>query len=90
MKEAKPNFIWGLRIISVENQWDARLGLGSHLNFPVTFVSKSPSPTNIYLLKVNNRNSSKRCDICSKLTIKIPERRHLHCSGVFIVNFKQI
>ena len=29
----------------------------------------------IFLLKVNNRNTRKRCEICSKLTIKIPERR---------------
>ena len=28
-----------------------------------------------YLLKVNNRNTRKRCEISSKLTIKIPERR---------------
>ena len=30
---------------------------------------------NIHLLKVNNRNFRKRCEICSKLTIKTPERR---------------
>ena len=30
------------------------------------------------------------CEICSKLTIKTPERRHLHRSGIFIVNFEQI
>ena len=29
----------------------------------------------IYLLKVSNRNTGTRCEICSKLTIKIPERR---------------
>ena len=33
-------------------------------------------PANICLFKVNNRNSRKRCEICSKLTIKTPERRH--------------
>ena len=27
----------------------------------------------IYLFKVNNRNTKKRCAICSKLTIKTPE-----------------
>ena len=32
-------------------------------------------PANIYLFKVNNRNTRKRCEIYSKLTIKIPERR---------------
>ena len=29
----------------------------------------------IYLLKVNNRSTRARCEICSKLTIKTPERR---------------
>ena len=29
----------------------------------------------IYLLKVNNKNTGKRCKICSILTIKTPERR---------------
>ena len=29
----------------------------------------------IYLFKVNNRNIRTRCEICSKLTIKTPERR---------------
>ena len=28
---------------------------------------------NIYLIKVNDKNTRKRCKICSKLTIKIPE-----------------
>ena len=27
-------------------------------------------PANIYLFKVNNRNTRKRCEICSKLTIQ--------------------
>ena len=30
-------------------------------------------PANIYLFKFNNRDSRKRCEICSKLTIKAPE-----------------
>ena len=33
-------------------------------------------PANLYLLKVNNRNTRERCEIPSKLTIKTPERRH--------------
>ena len=31
-------------------------------------------PVSIYLLKVNKRNTRTRCEICSKLTIKMPER----------------
>ena len=33
------------------------------------------NPAGIYLLKVNNTNTKTRCEICSKLTIKISERR---------------
>ena len=40
-------------------------------------------PANIYLFKVNNRNFRKRCEICSKLTIKTPERRQWPRSVVF-------
>ena len=46
--------------------------------------------TNIYLFNVNNRNTGKRCEICSKLTIRTSERRKWRCSGVFIVNFEPI
>ena len=35
---------------------------------------KANNPVGIYLLKVNNRNTRTRCEICSKLTIKKPER----------------
>ena len=40
--------------------------------------------------KFINRNTRKRCEICSKLTIKIPERRQWCRSGIFIVNFEHI
>ena len=44
----------------------------------------------IYLLKVSNSNTRKKCQVCSKLTIKTPERRHGRRSGAFIVNFEHI
>ena len=49
-------------------------------------------PAGIYLLEVNNRNTRTRCEICSNLTIKTPERRQHQWrrSGVFIVNFEHI
>ena len=47
-------------------------------------------PAGIYLLKDNLRNTRTRCEICSKLTVKTPERRHWRHSGVFIVNFEHI
>ena len=47
-------------------------------------------PVGIYLLKVNNKNTRTRCEICTKLTIKAPERRQWRRSGVFIINFVHI
>ena len=44
----------------------------------------------IYLLNVHNRNIKTRCEICSKLTIKTPERRPWCSSGVFFVNIKHV
>ena len=32
-------------------------------------------PADIYLLKLNNRNTREKCELCSRLTIKTPERR---------------
>ena len=37
---------------------------------------KGASPVGNYIFKVNNRNTRIRCEICSKLTIKTPERRY--------------
>ena len=50
----------------------------------------SNGPTNIYLCKVNNRNSRTKCEICSKLTIKTPKQRQWRHSSVFIVNYEHI
>ena len=44
----------------------------------------------IYLLKVNNRNTRTRCEICSKLTIKTTEQCQWRRSSVFIANFVHI
>ena len=35
-------------------------------------------PANIYLYIANNRNTRRKYEICSKLTIKTPERRRLY------------
>ena len=42
-------------------------------------------PAGSYMFKIDNR-STRKCEICSKFTIKSPERR----SSVFIVNFEHI
>ena len=54
------------------------------------YSGKSPTPASIYLLKVNNIKSRTKCEIHSKLTIKIPERRQWRRSGIFIVYFEHI
>ena len=43
-----------------------------------------------YMFKFNNRNSRKKCKICSKLTVKISERHQRRRSGVFIVNVEHM
>ena len=47
-------------------------------------------PVGNYMFNVNNRNTKTRCEVCSKLTIKTPERRSWCRSSVFIVNFEHI
>ena len=42
------------------------------------------------MFKVNNRNTRRRCEICSKLALKTPEQRQWRCSGVFNINFEHI
>ena len=42
------------------------------------------------MFKVNSRNTRRRCEICSKLTVKTPEQRYWHLFSVSIVDFKQI
>ena len=44
-------------------------------------------PVDNNMIKVNNKDTTTRCGICSKSTIKAPEPCR---SSVFIVNFEQI
>ena len=61
---------------------------GACLIPPVTNSIITLNPASLYLLKVSNRNIRTRCEICSKLTIKTPEKRQWRRSGDFIVNFE--
>ena len=47
-------------------------------------------PAGIYLPKVINGNTKTKCEICSDLTIKTPERCDWYHSGIFVVNFEHI
>ena len=53
------------------------------------FTSRS-NPAGNYMFKVNNRNTRTRCEICSKLTIKTPERCQWDRSRDFIVKLEHI
>ena len=63
---------------------------GRALPWALSNCKKAPNPAAINLLKVNNKKTRAMCEICSKLTIKTPERRQWRSYGVFIVNFEQI
>ena len=52
--------------------------------------TKWVNPLNIYLFKLNNGNTGKKCEIRSELTIETPEQRHWRRSGFYIVNFEYI
>ena len=47
-------------------------------------------PRKHLFVKSQNKNTSKRSEICSKLTIKTSERRHWSYSGVYIVKFDHV
>ena len=64
--------------------------LNSDFSALTSINCNSTIPTGNYMSKVNNSNSRTRCEICLKLTVKTPERRHWRRSGVFIVNSKHI
>ena len=53
-------------------------------------ITQHSNPAGNYMFKVSNRNTRTRCEICSKLTVKTPERCHCRRSGFFIVNFEYI
>ena len=74
---------WGLRL---EN------ALGGCILYELraSKILNIASQQNIYLFKVINKNTSRSCEICSKLTIMTPKQSHWCRSGVCIVNFEHI
>ena len=45
-------------------------------HFLEKFLNDYCHPAGNFMFKVNNGNTITRCEICSKLTIKTPERRY--------------
>ena len=54
------------------------------VGFEYIFICYYLHPANIYIFKVNNRNTRKRSEICSKLTIKTSDRWERSHINVFI------
>ena len=71
-------------VLSVENIWE----MISKVYSDPCQTLKLSFPAGIYLLKVDNRNTKTRCEICSKITKKTRKRRHGSHSGVFTVKFE--
>ena len=73
--------------------WTSLMGVSGFNRFHTTRLFLYPPgflPVEIYLLKVNNRNTRTKYEICSRLTLKIREQCQWRRSGVFIVNFEHI
>ena len=58
-----------------------------HFRFQFIKRSAVSDQAGIYLLKVNNRNTRTRCEICSKITIVT---YFTPCSSASIVNFEHV
>ena len=94
---------WAVNWTWVHNRLFKIIRVHKSMKFKSLGISKLTdcfSPAGNYLLKVKNWNTRTRYEICSKLTIKTPERRHwlycwlwtyfTPCSSVSIVNFEQV
>ena len=81
------NFCWVMRLLKNNSRSNVR---SENTQFLPILVISYFCPAGKYMFKVNNRNTRAGCEICSKLTIKTPGRRHWRRSGVFIVNFEHI
>ena len=60
----------------------------SRLCFETFFSGITKQHDWVYLFKTNNRNITKRCKICSTLTIKTPKGRQWRRFSICIVNFE--
>ena len=76
-------FAWHLIPVAKALFWKECWGLG-YLSIRIGGFSDIYT-ANIYLLKVNNRNTKKRCEICSKSAINTSERCHWRRSGVLLL-----
>ena len=75
--------------VTIQN-WTKKVSEDSYQICPIKkfmFHYFTKYSANIYMFKVNDRNTRKMCDKCSKLTTKTPKRRQWRRFVVVIVNF---
>ena len=70
------------QIVSNDAQW-----FGGYERFK---IQKTIHPSKHLPVQHNNRSTRKKCEICPKLTIKTPERRHQLLLCACIINFEQL
>ena len=83
-KNIYQNSLWVIRLhlflrvysLQLPEVYSERCQSTAHPEPCQTFEMELFNTVNIYLFKFNKRNFRKRCEICSKLAIKPPERRH--------------
>ena len=68
----------------------SKYAFGSQKVLHLSHSTRLTIPAFIYLSKFNNRNSKKRCEICSMLKTKTSELCHWFRSSIFIVKFEHI
>ena len=56
---------------------DESVLFGNFTEYQPRVFTRNLFSRSIYLFKLNNKNTRKRCETCSKLTIKTPEPRQL-------------
>ena len=97
----KENVKWNLPLLlniiinKLQNFKDQLYVTVSIITYRVIYLSRSELIPAIpasfhYLLRINDRNTITRCQICSKLTIKTPKGRQWRRSSVFMVSFEHV
>ena len=77
--------------MSIQSNCNSLTMIGMVIGEKVSSNKHSNFPANSYLFKVTSTNTGKRCEICSKLSMKTAaERLQWRCSGVFTVKFEHI
>ena len=76
-----------LKVLNIDSQLESEVyNLASILSDKVNiYCNYMELPAGNYMFKVNNRNTRTRCEICSKLIIKIPERLLLTLNVFYIL-----